>query len=86
MTQLWLVACVSLVMCVEVSPGARSRRSLSCSLGTGGCKWTCRLRGYIRGQCNQGGDCQCEEVNRFCQKVKIALSISFWLRKQPNKL
>ena len=75
MTPLWLLACVSLVMCVEVSPGARSRRSLSCSLGTGGCKWTCRLRGYIRGQCDQGGDCQCEEVNsnisnKSCKKVK----------------
>ena len=40
----------------------RHRRSISCKLGTRGCKWSCRLRGYIYGECDQEDHCNCKEV------------------------
>ena len=39
----------------------RSKRSLSCRLGQASCKWSCRLRGYIRGSCGEDNNCQCTE-------------------------
>ena len=40
----------------------RPRRSISCKLSSRGCKWSCRLRGYIYGDCDQEDHCNCKEV------------------------
>eukprot|EP00092_Neocalanus_flemingeri_P009884 GFUD01010653.1.p1 GENE.GFUD01010653.1~~GFUD01010653.1.p1 ORF type:complete len:626 (+),score=162.41 GFUD01010653.1:56-1933(+) len=44
----------------------RMKRSISCSLGgQRGCKWTCRMRGYIYGECKEREegqtDCKCRK-------------------------
>ena len=61
-----ILAIIISVLTPRVVPGnsdrlPRVRRSLSCRLGEGGCKWSCRLRGYMRGSCDQASQCQCHE-------------------------
>ena len=40
----------------------KHKRSISCRIGGGSCKWSCRLRGYIYGDCDDHSDCQCSQV------------------------
>ena len=73
--QLLLAHCYFLVVVVRSSKmikpsqapaSVRVKRSVSCSLGgQRGCKWTCRMRGYIYGECKDGKSgtaCNCRKV------------------------
>ena len=60
-------------MSVEVGAG-----SVSCRLGgSSACKWSCRLRGFIRGDCQEaaggGGGTQCS-----CTQVRAVISQDNW--------
>ena len=58
----WILMSLVLVLALaSCEPRPRVRRSLSCRLGEAGCKWSCRLRGYIRGRCGEDNACQCTE-------------------------
>ena len=50
----------------QAPESVRVKRSVSCSLGgQRGCKWTCRMRGYIYGECKEGEsgtECNCRKV------------------------
>ena len=60
----------------------RGRRSLSCRLGHGGCKWSCRVRGYIRGSCGEDRECRCEE--RISATALMRYFSDKWADKFPD--
>ena len=53
----------------------RAKRSVSCSLGgQRGCKWTCRMRGYIYGECKDeesSTKCKCRKVSKVLGVLHI---------------
>ena len=58
----WILLLLSLILTSASSDlQHREKRSLSCRLGQASCKWSCRLRGYIRGSCGEDNKCQCTE-------------------------